>query len=316
MKITSITLPTPFYVGPVNVYLIEEDPITLIDTGPKTKEAYEALRDGLRQSRLRISDIKRILLTHTHEDHFGLARKLLEEAPSASVYVHPWESGHLNRNAYDHYHDLLVRAGTPDDVIEEMREVYNGVHQFADSLNDVNVLSLEDDMELPFATGALRVLHTPGHTPGSCVFFRESNRTTFSGDSVLKRITPNPILAPDPIDPARRFPSLAEFQVSLARLREMAPTLIFGGHGDPVNDYEELFNRYLRQIRERQNKTYENLGGNGMTAWQLSLNLFPDVGNVHRFLAVSEAVAHLELAHSEGKIKVEINGKQEIYRRL
>ncbi|MGH9916187.1 MAG: MBL fold metallo-hydrolase, partial [Pyrinomonadaceae bacterium] len=298
------------------VYLIEEDPITLIDTGPKTKEAYEALRDGLRQSGLRVSDIKRILLTHTHEDHFGLARKLLDEAGAASVYIHPWESGHLARDGYEPYVELLVRAGLPNDVIEEMRGVYNSFHGFADSLEDMDVLSMEDEMELEFATGSLRVLHTPGHTPGSCVFFRESDRTIFSGDCILKRITPNPILAPDPIDPARRFPSLAEFQVSLARIREIAPTLIFGGHGDPVNDYEELFNRYVRQIRERQNKTYESLGGDGMTAWQLSLNLFPDAGNVHRFLAVSEAVAHLELAHSEGKVAVEISGKQEIYRRI
>ena len=50
MRIIPISLPTPFYIGPVNVYLIAEDPITLIDTGPKTKEAIEALREGLRQS--------------------------------------------------------------------------------------------------------------------------------------------------------------------------------------------------------------------------------------------------------------------------
>src|SRR5438552_17793579 len=49
MKIVPIPLPTPFYIGPVNVYLIAEDPVTLIDTGPKTKEALEALHEGLRR---------------------------------------------------------------------------------------------------------------------------------------------------------------------------------------------------------------------------------------------------------------------------
>ena len=48
MRIIPISVPTPFYIGPVNVYLIAEDPITIIDTGPKTKEAIEALRAGLR----------------------------------------------------------------------------------------------------------------------------------------------------------------------------------------------------------------------------------------------------------------------------
>src|SRR5205807_7462004 len=94
MKIVPISLPTPFYVGPVNVYLVAEEPVTLIDTGPKTKEASEALKEGLRRARLRISDIRRIVLTHAHEDHCGLAKALRDEAKDAQVFVHSWETGH------------------------------------------------------------------------------------------------------------------------------------------------------------------------------------------------------------------------------
>ena len=94
MRIIPISLPTPFYIGPVNVYLIAEDPLTLIDTGPKTKEAIEALRAGLRRERFRVSDIRRIVLTHAHEDHCGLARSLRDEAKDAEVLVHNWETGH------------------------------------------------------------------------------------------------------------------------------------------------------------------------------------------------------------------------------
>ena len=94
MRIVPISVPTPFYIGPVNVYLIKEDPITIIDTGPKTKEAIEALRAGLRQAGLRVSDIRRIVLTHAHEDHCGLARSLRDEAKDAEVFVHNWETGH------------------------------------------------------------------------------------------------------------------------------------------------------------------------------------------------------------------------------
>ena len=92
----------------------------------------------------------------------------------------------------------------------------------------------------------------PGHTPGSCSFLREADRTVIAGDCVLKRITPNPVLSPDPFDPAKRFPSLAEYLVSLARLRSFSPTLVYGGHGEPVHDFEELFHRYFRAIQERQ----------------------------------------------------------------
>jgi glyoxylase-like metal-dependent hydrolase (beta-lactamase superfamily II) len=316
MKIVPITVPTPFYVGPVNCYLIAEDPVTLIDTGPKTKEAAESLREGLRRARFRVSDIRRIVLTHAHEDHCGLARSLRDEAKDAEVLVHGWETGHrVGRLEYEEHRHLLVRAGVSDDEIAGMRRMYESVRALADALEDDEHSELYDEEELEFATGSLRVVHTPGHTPGSCSFLREADRTIIAGDCVLKRITPNPILSPDPVDPTRRFRSLAEYLVSLARIRSLSPTLVHGGHGDPVTDYEELFNRYLRAIRERQAEVIRLVPKTGATAWDVAQEMFPGSDDVHRFLAVSEAVAHLDLAQSEGKLAVEISGDREIYRK-
>jgi glyoxylase-like metal-dependent hydrolase (beta-lactamase superfamily II) len=317
MKIIPISLPTPFYIGPVNVYLIAEDPVTLIDTGPKTKAAIEALRDGLRRARFRMQDIRRIVLTHAHEDHCGLAKQVRDEAKDAEVFVHGWETGHrVGRLAYEESRALLVRAGVPDAEIEEMRKLYEHVREFADALADDEHAELKDDSELEFTTGALRVVHTPGHTPGSCSFVREADRTIIAGDCVLKRVTPNPVLSPDPVDPSRRFRSLAEYLVSLARLRSFSPTLVHGGHGDAVADYEELFNRYLRAIRERQSAVVNLVPKAGATAWEVSRELFPGADDVHRFLAVSESVAHLDLAQMEGRLDVELSEGREVYRKL
>ncbi|MEO7506656.1 MAG: MBL fold metallo-hydrolase [Pyrinomonadaceae bacterium] len=318
MKIIPIVVPTPFYVGPVNCYLIAEDPVTLIDTGPKTKEANDALRDGLRRAGIRLADIRRIVLTHAHEDHCGLAKTIRDEAKDAEILVHGWETGHrVGRLQYDEHRDLLRRAGVPADELEMIRRMYEGVRSLADALEDDEHSELVDESELEFATGTLRVLHTPGHTPGSCSFLREADRTIIAGDCVLKRITPNPVLSPDPLDPSRRFPSLAEYQVSLARLRSFAPTLVHGGHGGDIEDYEELFHRYVRAIAERQSAIMKLMPKNGANAWEVALQLFPDAANddVHRFLAVSEAVAHLDLAHSEGKLAVEMSDGKEVYRR-
>ena len=316
MKIVPISVPTPFYVGPVNVYLIVEEPVTLIDTGPKTKEALEALKDGLRQARVRPSDVKRIVLTHAHEDHCGLAKSLRDEAKDAEVFVHGWETGHRKgRLEYEEHRSLLERAGVPADEIEGMRRLYEGVRRYADALEDDEHAELFDNEELQFERGSLRVVHTPGHTPGSCSFLREADRTIIAGDCVLKRITPNPVLSPDPVDPTRRFRSLEEYLVSLSRLRSLHPTLVHGGHGEAVNDYEEIFNRYLRAIRERQAEVVRLVPKAGATAWEVSREMFPQADDVHRFLAVSETVAHLDLAHADNKLNVELSDGREVYLR-
>src|SRR6266576_5675308 len=147
MKIVRISLPTPFYIGPVNVYLIPEEPLTLIDTGPKTKEAIEALRSGLRKAGFLVSDIRRIVLTHAHEDHCGLARSLRDEAKDAEVLVHDWESGHrAGRLEHEENLGLLRRAGVPGDEIQSMRQLYDDVRQYADALEDDHWTALIDGL--------------------------------------------------------------------------------------------------------------------------------------------------------------------------
>ncbi|HVF30295.1 MAG TPA: MBL fold metallo-hydrolase [Pyrinomonadaceae bacterium] len=318
MKIIPLAIPTPFYVGDVNVYLIKEDPLTLIDVGPKTPEASEALRTKLGHQGVRFADIRRIVLTHAHEDHCGLAKEVRDEAKDAEIFVHEWETGHLfGRLAREEHKKLLMRSGVPEKVLEEMRALYEDISLLTDSLAEGEFELLVDGSELEFESGSLRVLHTPGHTPGSCSFVREANRTLICGDCVLKRITPNPILSPDPVDPSRRFPSLAEYLVSLAKLREFRPTLAYGGHGEPVTDFEEIFNRYVRAIDERQRRVLSHVGSSGITAFEVAKLMFPNSfdADVHRFLAISEAVAHLDYAESEGKIGVELANGVEVYKK-
>ena len=319
MQIIPLAIPTPFYVGDVNVFLIREDPLTLIDVGPKTEKAANALREKLRRSGVNISDIKRIVLTHAHEDHCGLAKQIRDEAQTAEIFIHKWETGHLfGRLARDEHKDLMIRAGVPESVFIELQSIYKEVSLLTDTLEASDFSELTDEMELEFSSGVLKVLHTPGHTPGSCSFFREANRTLIAGDCVLKRITPNPIVSPDPIDPQKRFKSLAEYLVSLARIRALSPTLVYGGHGEPIYDYEEIFHRYVRSIDERQKAVISLVSNNGITAFDAARKLFPNAAgtDVHGFLAISEAIAHLDYAEAENKIAVELKDGVEFYRKL
>ncbi len=110
---------------------------------------------------------------------------------------------------------------------------------------------------------------------------------------------------------------MAEYLVSLARLRLFAPTLCYGGHGEPIDDFEEIFNRYVRAIDERQKRVIEFVKTDGVTAFDVAQKLFPNAidRDVHRFLAISEAVAHLDYAETEGKIAVELKEGVEFYRK-
>ncbi|HEY7911220.1 MAG TPA: MBL fold metallo-hydrolase [Blastocatellia bacterium] len=311
MRIHRISVPTPFYVGPVNVYLIEEEPLTLVDAGPRDDAAIEALRAGLARLGYKFSDIKRIIITHAHADHYGLARVIVEES-GAVPYIHEWDAAAVSATTdYSAYRRILAQAGVPPEVVERMEAGYERFKGYAFPLDSIEVLG--DEHEILFEKESLSVVHTPGHTPGSICLVRKSNRTVFASDTVLKNITPNPMLSPDPLDERRRFQSLGEYLVSLARIRGLGPTVLKGGHGEDVDDFDEHFNRLYRFTMERQSKLISMLPRGGATAWEASIALFPGAISYHRFLALSETVAHLDYAASEGRIVLESRGGKDTY---
>ena len=311
MRIEKLVIPTPFPVGPINIYLIVDDPLTLIDTGPKTDAAREAFTAQINQCGFRIADIQRIILTHTHEDHCGLASWLQQQC-GAPVYVHEWEQENLTDHGRSRADRVLLQsAGVPEDQLEQMVGHYARVKSFADAVE--NVVSYRDEHEFVFASGSWRVVHTPGHTPGSCCLLREATRTLLAGDTILKHITPNPVMNPDPRQATRRFPALQNYLASLERVRALAPTLIHTAHGDVVTDYEEYLARLLRHTYERQSKVLNLIPVAGITAHELADLLFPKVKDITRFLAVSEAAAHLDLAAAEGKLRVENHAGADVF---
>ncbi len=312
MRLYALSIPTPFSVGPVNVFLIAEDPITLVDTGPKTDEAFRALRDQVEARGVRLEQIRRIIISHAHEDHAGQAARL-KEISGATVYVHPWDALRLRQGVDDRRaRFLLRRVGVPPDIVEAFQVQRRRYRALLDPVPDVHLLDEGD--ELPFAGRSFKILHTPGHTPGHICLWRPGDRTLLAGDTILKRITPNPIMSLDPRDDRRRFPSLRMYLQSLARLRDLAPTVIYTGHGQEVDDAGAYYTSMQRHVRRRQSRLLELLPPHAVTAWEMSLKLFPEVREEQRFLALSETSAHIDFACEQGRLQREEREGVEYYR--
>jgi glyoxylase-like metal-dependent hydrolase (beta-lactamase superfamily II) len=312
MQIHTLRIPTPLYIGPVNVFLIAEDPLTLVDTGPKTDDAFRSLRDQVEARGFQLEQIRRVIISHTHEDHAGLAARI-KQISHAAIYVHPWEAHRLTEpRDYLVGRKMLRQVGVPPTAIDEFEARWKRFGAMTDLVSDVQVVDEGDDVA--FASESLRVLHTPGHTPGHISLWRQGERALIAADTVLKRISPNPVINPDPRNASRRFPSLSMYLNTLARLRDLSPTLIYTGHGEEVVDMDAYHNGMLRHVRSRQSRLLELFPPHAVTAWEMSLKLFPGVGDEHRFLAVSETSAHIDLATDAGKLIGEESDGVEYYR--
>lgn len=310
MHVHKLVVPTPFYVGPVNVYLLDDDPLTLLDVGPNTPEAWEALNLELKRVGREIGDIRRVVISHSHADHFGLAHRV-QQASGARIFIHDWDArGLMGDPDYACHRVLLERAGVPTDVIGDFQKDDSHINEFRGEKLDV--VTLKDGEELLFRHAAARVVHTPGHTPGSICLMRESTRHLLAADTLLRHITPNPMLHSHPEHAEARFSSLGSYLESTERLRELNPTLVQTGHGDDIHDIHEHCRSVHGHSERRQEKVLDFVArGRVVTAWDLAQSLFPHVRRIHRFLAVSEAQAHLDFARNRGKLKVVKKGTAE-----
>src|SRR2546428_3630326 len=148
MDLRQITVPTPLDIGPVHLYLVRHDPLTLIDAGPKHPESWKALHAGLQQHGVKIQQIQRLVLTHSHEDHFWQACMLQDES-GCEIFIHGWELENvLARTDYGSYSALLLACGVPDETIEHFRQAYLGLQQFCDQVKQAH--RLQDSAFLDF----------------------------------------------------------------------------------------------------------------------------------------------------------------------
>ncbi|HZU75819.1 MAG TPA: MBL fold metallo-hydrolase, partial [Dehalococcoidia bacterium] len=193
------SIPVPIPRNPlryVNVYVFEmHDGVALVDTGWSTDDAWQALHDGLHIAGFDIGDVRLALITHIHPDHYGLAGRV-REASGAKVALHPADAALIPKrygadidSLIREMRELLSRCGVPPEVCDELTGASMGIREFV-AAAEPDVL-LHDGARLEVSGWDVRVLHTPGHSPGHVCFHLPEQRVLISGDHVLPRISPN-----------------------------------------------------------------------------------------------------------------------------
>jgi glyoxylase-like metal-dependent hydrolase (beta-lactamase superfamily II) len=315
LRFERIVVPTPFAVGPANVYITTAEPFTLIDTGTNTPETEAALLAGLADAGVAPERIERIVITHGHPDHYGLA-PMIRERSGATVLVGEADVTKLvaDRSIMHATGKLLMTEGMPIETLMEMgdrqqRKEFRDLHPTVEGIRP-----LMGGERLAFDGFVLEVLHLPGHTAGHVCLFDEASGVLFSGDTLLLNITPNPLLEPDPADPSERRRSLLEYVRTLDRLAAMPLTEVFPGHGPPIDDPHGLIEEMRRHHRTRAADLESRLTPEGKTGWQLAIELFPALTGFDNFLAVSEVVGHMDLLVQEGRAEVATRDGVTFYR--
>jgi glyoxylase-like metal-dependent hydrolase (beta-lactamase superfamily II) len=299
LRFARIVVPTPYAVGPANVYAFLSDPVTLFDCGPNTPATETALMLGLAGAGLVPEQIARVVISHGHPDHYGMAPRL-RQLSGAEILIGALDLPKLaDRSMLVATGKLLLQAGMPMEHLLDMGERERKLGALRPEIEGAR--PLEEGDGLRFSDFELEVLHLPGHTAGHICLFHGESGTLFSGDTLLPDMSPNPLLEPDPGDPGERRRSLIEYLGSLDRLADLPLETVYPGHGEPIEHPAKLIQDMREHHRRRTEDLAAMLDDRGKSAWTLAHELFPSLEGFDNFLAVSEVVAHVDLLLQDGR---------------
>jgi len=310
-----IPLPTPFGIGPINTYLLDDDPLTLIDTGPNSGLALDALESELAKLGKKIEDLELIIVSHQHMDHLGLT-EIIARRSGAPVAALGSLAPCLAR--YDEWMEaddrfaaaVMLRHGIPEETCLALRSVSRSFRGWGAPATVTQSLAEGDRLELRDRT--LTVHHRPGHSPSDTIFFDSDSGTLFAADHLIASVSSNPLIARPldaPIDksedPAQlaRPKSLMIYLESLGQTREMEPIdLILPGHGPGFTDHVELIDERFRLHERRADKLFKLIVERPRSGYELAQALWGNVAVTQAYLTLSEALGHVDVLISEGRV--------------
>jgi glyoxylase-like metal-dependent hydrolase (beta-lactamase superfamily II) len=306
-----LAIPTPFAVGRVNCYLIEDDPLTLVDAGPNSGRSLDELQRQLRALGHAIEDVELIVITHQHIDHIGLVDIVASHSGADVAAIDalvPFVRDYADRAAADDEFatEIMRRHGIPEDVVQALRSVSSAFRAWGAPATPTRVLRDGERIELRDRT--LEVHFRPGHSPTDTVFLDADRGMLLAADHLIKHISSNPLVARPPwdeeaSDPAERPQALVTYLDSLAKTRAMELELVLPGHGDPITDHRELIDSRFELHRRRADKIHGLIAERSRSAYELAQALWGNVAVTQAYLTLSEVLGHTDLLLNDGRVR-------------
>jgi glyoxylase-like metal-dependent hydrolase (beta-lactamase superfamily II) len=301
-----LRIPTPFAVGRVNCYLLEDEPLTLIDTGPNSGKALDELQGQLAQRGHSIDDLELVILTHQHIDHLGLVEIVVEHsgADVAALGLAAERLAGFGEEAEreDEFAvELMLRNGIPQEVAHALQSVSRSFRGWGARAEVTR--PLEDGQAMPFRDRTLQALHRPGHSPSDTVFWDEERRILIAADHLIAHISSNPLIA-RPLDGSqRRTQALATYIESMRKTREMPAEIVLSGHGEPITDHVALIDERLAKHERRKEKIYALIAERPRSGYEVAQALWGNVAVTQAYLTLSEVIGHADLLVNEGRVR-------------
>jgi len=297
-----ITLPMPFRLKEVNVFAaLEAEGFSLIDTGPNMAGVLPALEAALAEIGQSVETCRRILITHTHADHCGLAGPIADRS-GAGIFLSETEA--LKSRTFsdegrwiERFRRFGLENGLDAVTLGSLARVFSAFRNASPPF--VPTGTLAEGEPLKVGGRVLEVIPTPGHSRGHCSFYLPAERLLIAGDHVLPQITPN--LSPDPLDPS--FRPLKAFLEALDRVASLPVAMVHPAHGRPFQGLRERVEQIRDHHRQRKGLALAAVCGKARTADEVSRAIFGDaLPPFDRYLALNESYVHLIELEAEGVI--------------
>ncbi|MHB8263937.1 MAG: MBL fold metallo-hydrolase [Acidimicrobiales bacterium] len=304
------SIPVPLPDNPLRyvlVYALElDEKLAIVDAGWNTEDAWETLTAGLESIGASVRDVRAVLVTHIHPDHYGLAGRVKEES-GAWIALHPADAALIpNRYAdpkelLDTMQAMLKDAGVPGESLEEFTMASMAIRQFVSTVEPDVLLEDGDMVQLPGVD--LKALWTPGHSPGHLCFYSKKRRILLAGDHVLPHITPGVT-----VHTQQALNPLGDYMASLSKIRNLAVDEVMPAHEYRFTPLAARVDELLDHHENRLKEVKWVIGAMpGSTAWDVTHRLhwahpLNELPLYMRRAAVGEAMAHIVVLETRREI--------------